>query len=536
MAQTVYTVKKGDTLSGIGKNLGVDWRKITGYKSGDPNLIQPGEILNIPGTNDMEKPPISGGTYSYQAPTGAGSNEQIAKSLFDEITKRATGTTKETPETPQDVITSQLNENLTKYANAPTLTEEKTRLEEEKGVSKQKAIVGSFEDEVMKTQNLLDSLEEDITKRTQDYLVNESQRSRVYASEQAPLLKSLNISERGLTSAEKRLGATQSDILTELGLIEKEKSAPLDLLEREVNIRSKIKDLTTSNIPNIASTQFNDDGDLTIVTQDPTTGKIGTQTIKGIGKKASEYESYQTATNANGDFTIIGINRDGSVKELGTFKGVAKGAGEGTSPTSYKEWQLAGSPGTYADWLKEANVKAPTSAQQTVAEYAARIEQAEPTLESLESNIAGMNQLTYSATWDKPASFQSSEMQQYMQAARNFINAKLRRESGAVISPTEFSEARKQYLPQPGDSEETLKLKKQNRDLVFASLKKAAGNAYSSVSDLLGGSGGVSKDAVDSFYANADEKKQEMVDLLVKSGKTDDEILEYLKSKGFITQ
>lgn len=253
-----------------------------------------------------------------KTPNGIG---EITGGLTDEITKRATGAIEEA-KTPQDVLTNQLTENLTKYANAPTLTEEKIRLEEEKGVSKQKEIVGSFEDEVMKTQNLLDTLEEDITKRTQDYLVNESQRSRVYASEQAPLLKSLNISERGLTSAQGRLSATNTDILNELGLIEKEKSAPLDLLEREVSIRSKIKDLATANIPNIATTQYNDDGDLTIVTQDPNTGKIETQTVKGIGKKASEYESYQTTTNDNGDLTIIGISRDGTPKQLGTFKGV----------------------------------------------------------------------------------------------------------------------------------------------------------------------------------------------------------------------
>lgn len=155
------------------------------------------------------------------------------------------------------------------------------------------------------------------------------------------------------------------------------------------------------------------------------------------------------------------------------------------APTSYKEWELAGKPGTYEQWLKESNIKAPTVAQQTVAEYAARIEQAIPTLENLTPKITGMNFLNFKAQLALPSALQSTEMQQYMQAASNFINAKLRRESGAVISPSEFTEARSQYLPQPGDKEEVLKQKKANRDLVYASLRKAAGNAYESVNDLI---------------------------------------------------
>lgn len=47
MAQS-YTVKKGDTLSAIGAKYGVDYKTITGYKSGNANLIYPGEVLTVP--------------------------------------------------------------------------------------------------------------------------------------------------------------------------------------------------------------------------------------------------------------------------------------------------------------------------------------------------------------------------------------------------------------------------------------------------------------------------------------------------------
>lgn len=62
------------------------------------------------------------------------------------------------------------------------------------------------------------------------------------------------------------------------------------------------------------------------------------------------------------------------------------------------------------------------------------------------------------------------------QAQRNFINAQLRRESGAVISDEEFDNARKQYFPQPGDKKEVLAQKKANRDMAVRNMQLSAGN------------------------------------------------------------
>jgi len=60
---------------------------------------------------------------------------------------------------------------------------------------------------------------------------------------------------------------------------------------------------------------------------------------------------------------------------------------------------------------------------------------------------------------------QSAEQQQVEQAQRDFINAALRRESGASISPAEFRNANKQYFPQPNDDDATLALKARNRKI-----------------------------------------------------------------------
>ena len=72
----------------------------------------------------------------------------------------------------------------------------------------------------------------------------------------------------------------------------------------------------------------------------------------------------------------------------------------------------------------------------------------------------------------------SKEFQQFDQAKRDFINAVLRRESGAVIADTEFANAERQYFPQPGDTPEVLKQKAANRRTAIDAIGRAAGAGY----------------------------------------------------------
>ena len=77
-----YTVKSGDTLSKIAQRLGVSVGQISGYRSGNPNLIYPGENLTIGGTSATQ-----GGT-----PSGQLTPEQT-KYFQDQIAKIQTGIT-----------------------------------------------------------------------------------------------------------------------------------------------------------------------------------------------------------------------------------------------------------------------------------------------------------------------------------------------------------------------------------------------------------------------------------------------------------
>lgn len=73
---------------------------------------------------------------------------------------------------------------------------------------------------------------------------------------------------------------------------------------------------------------------------------------------------------------------------------------------------------------------------------------------------------------------QSADRQKVIQAQRDFINAVLRRESGAVISESEFVNARQQYFPQPGDTDEVIRQKAANRLTAIHGIMGAAGKNY----------------------------------------------------------
>ena len=70
------------------------------------------------------------------------------------------------------------------------------------------------------------------------------------------------------------------------------------------------------------------------------------------------------------------------------------------------------------------------------------------------------------------------------QNMRNFINANLRRESGAAIAQSEFDSARAQYFPEVNDDAYTLKQKAENRAMAVATMRVGAGIYPNAIQDL----------------------------------------------------
>ena len=127
---------------------------------------------------------------------------------------------------------------------------------------------------------------------------------------------------------------------------------------------------------------------------------------------------------------------------------------------------------------KLLSTKPPTAEQSKAAGFASRLQQSNTTFDTLAPQITKLSTVDFFKLRHLPNALQPAYFQQQVQAERNFINAQLRRESGAAISPSEFSNAEQQYFPQPGDTPEVLAQKKANRELAQANLIREAGSAY----------------------------------------------------------
>jgi hypothetical protein len=112
--------------------------------------------------------------------------------------------------------------------------------------------------------------------------------------------------------------------------------------------------------------------------------------------------------------------------------------------------------------------------QANAAGFANRLEMANDVLTSTAFTPTYGTQLKASMPYSNR--FLSSEQQKVEQAKREFINAQLRRESGASILSGEFDSANLQYFPQPYDKPDVLEQKARSRALAIKNMRGAAGS------------------------------------------------------------
>ncbi|MDQ3816312.1 MAG: hypothetical protein M3362_01310 [Acidobacteriota bacterium] len=121
--------------------------------------------------------------------------------------------------------------------------------------------------------------------------------------------------------------------------------------------------------------------------------------------------------------------------------------------------------------------KPQTEAQKQAQGYADRLKDANDIFNSIQGEITKFGKYNYALQRKLPnwAPGKNSTIQQQEQAERNFINAVLRKESGAQVNKDEFKNYQIQYFPQPGDSQKVLDQKKANRERAMTNLYRDAG-------------------------------------------------------------
>lgn len=116
-----------------------------------------------------------------------------------------------------------------------------------------------------------------------------------------------------------------------------------------------------------------------------------------------------------------------------------------------------------------------TEFQGKAALYGTRAAQSDKVLKALEDKI-NVTGLSAAQSLGTAGNFlMSSEQQRVSQAQRDFVNAVLRQESGAVISDAEFANAKKQYFPAPGDNKATIDQKRANRQMAIRGFARMSG-------------------------------------------------------------
>lgn len=189
---------------------------------------------------------------------------------------------------------------------------------------------------------------------------------------------------------------------------------------------------------------------------------LGQGSLSDSGFLSSMDTGQVLGSSANGYFTYNPYTGETTPITGGTSK-PSSAPNSGSQPTTSNET------------VPTLNGKPLTDAQATTLGYVQRLSDADTTISKLGSvGTSGVESVLSSIPFGVGNYLTSSDYQQLQQAERNFINAVLRRESGASISPSEFDSAAKQYFPQPGDSSAVIQQKTANRQTVINSLSQVA--------------------------------------------------------------
>lgn len=207
-----------------------------------------------------------------------------------------------------------------------------------------------------------------------------------------------------------------------------------------------------------------------------------------------QIQKLQQDLNAKPERKTVTIN--GRLVDAQTGQEIANFPEEAKKPSAVQEYEYAktqGFPGTFQDWEASKkggmsltvdpatgqvsfqqgnNIKPMTEGQSKDTTFAVRAEGALPLIDKYGDALTSLPE---SAAGSLPGGvgnyLQSPEYQQAQQAGKEWLQAILRKDTGAAITKEETEEYGSVYLPRPGDSPDVLAQKKASRTRALEALK-----------------------------------------------------------------
>ncbi|HEC64298.1 MAG TPA: hypothetical protein ENI23_03290 [bacterium] len=453
--EDTITVQSGETLGGIAQREGVDVKDIGGFRSGDPNLIFPGEQLTIRGTSPATTSMI--GAINQDLQDGTLSSADIAKLKESEANLlEATAKANALRDKPVE-----LNEAMKSIEDFRTqLEQDLADLFKERGVLREQreklAVPSTRNIEIQRQLSDLTSRESAFNLQTQKDKFDEfSQQTLSFARGRAAELD-IKASFRRQEFALER-----QNLLSELGLEQAAQDAAGKSIEQQISDFEEDFELKRAVEERIL--QFEDDildradkvSDEAKETLSTFLGSLEGFSFEDISPE-SQREIERLANISGLDISLVKdalrVSKQRAILER-TSEGVVSAGEEDVTPVG----------------ISPVTGKAFTDGQTNSGTFAVRMEIASESLdEKVFRDIAffGIQAL------------KSNERRQFEQAEKNFVTGQLRKESGAAISAEEFVDARLIYIPQFGDDEETLAQKELARKIALQGMINASVGAY----------------------------------------------------------
>lgn len=189
-------------------------------------------------------------------------------------------------------------------------------------------------------------------------------------------------------------------------------------------------------------------------------GTTDTIALPGLGGPAQTVSSMRNTQSPDSIASNATTQRGQNMVDARTQQTIASGK----VPSGYRangDGSLSPIPGGPAD-----NAKALNDGQSKAALFGARMQASDQILNDLAKEGVKVSVPGSRAGYGVGSvvnAVSPARQQQLDQAKRDFINATLRRESGASISPAEFDNAEKQYFPQVGEGADVIAQKANNR-------------------------------------------------------------------------